>query len=173
MRPTTLAEVMSSPTSRKNGTARSASESMPLKSCAIIEGKLIGVSAVAMRTPAIRLNATGTPRYPKARNRKPISRRIAPLLMADPLFVGQDVLWLGLRRFEAVAPAVPELLDREQHDECPRDRDHGVIGRERRHRGHAEVPEALQKATASTTQRLKVSTRTRAVPCIVSVMAER
>src|ERR1043165_3893875 len=123
MRPTTLAEVMSSPTSRKNGTARSASESMPLKSCAIIEGKLIGVSAVATRTPAIRLNATGTPRYPNARKRNPISKRIAPLLMADPLFVGQDVLWLGLGRFEAVAPAVPELLDCEQHDERTRERD--------------------------------------------------
>src|SRR5262250_1754956 len=144
MRPTTLAEVMSSPTSRKNGTASSASESTPLKSCAIIEGKLIGVSAVAMRTPAIRLKATGTPRYPNARNRKPISRRIAPLLMA-PLFVVDRVLWLGLLGLEAVAPAVPELLDREQHDECARDGDHRIVGRERRHRGHAEIAEALQE----------------------------
>src|SRR5215471_21543360 len=135
---------MSSPTSRKNGTANRASESTPLKSCAIIDGKLIGVSAVAMRTPAIRLNATGTPRYPNARNRKPISRRIAPLLMAAS-FVSERALWPGLLGFKAVAPAVPELLDREQHDERSGDGDHRIVGRERSHRRHSEIAEALQK----------------------------
>ena len=57
----TSAEVISSPTSRKNGTARSVSESMPWKSWPIIEGKLTGVKAVATSTPAIRAKATGTP----------------------------------------------------------------------------------------------------------------
>ncbi len=62
MRPTTFAEVISSPTRRKNGTASSASESTPLKSWAIIEGRLIGVSSVAASTPAMSEKATGTPR---------------------------------------------------------------------------------------------------------------
>src|SRR5215471_5216557 len=97
-----------------------------------------------MRTPAIRLNATGTPRYPNARNRKPISRRIAPWLMAA-LFVAERVLWLGLLGLEAVAPAVPELLDREQHDERSGDGDHRIVGRQRRHRGHAKIAESLQE----------------------------
>ena len=58
----TLAEVISSPTSRKNGIAIRLSLSMPLKSCPIMDCRLIGVSAVPTSTPAIRLNATGTPR---------------------------------------------------------------------------------------------------------------
>ncbi len=61
MRMTTLVEVISSPTSRKNGTASSASESTPLKSWPMIDGRLIGVSMVATMTPAVRLKATGTP----------------------------------------------------------------------------------------------------------------
>ncbi len=61
IRPTTLAEVISSPTKRKNGTASSASESTPLNSWPMIEGRLIGVSIVATSTPAVMLNATGTP----------------------------------------------------------------------------------------------------------------
>ncbi len=62
MRITTLAEVISSPTSRKNGIAIRLSESMPLNSWPIIDWKLTGVMAVPTSTPAIRLNATGTPR---------------------------------------------------------------------------------------------------------------
>ena len=62
MRIVTLAEVISSPTSRKKGTASSASESTPLKSCAMIDGRPIGVNTVTARTPAISANATGTPR---------------------------------------------------------------------------------------------------------------
>ena len=50
MRTVTLADVMRSPTSRKNGTASSASVSMPLKSCAIIEARLTGVNAVTTST---------------------------------------------------------------------------------------------------------------------------
>ena len=61
MRTVTLAEVIRSPTSRKNGTASSASTSMPLKSCAIIEARLTGVNAVTTSTAAISANATGTP----------------------------------------------------------------------------------------------------------------
>ena len=62
MRMTTLAEVISSPTSRKNGIAISASESTPLNSCAIIDCSVIGVNIVPTSTPAISANATGTPR---------------------------------------------------------------------------------------------------------------
>ena len=62
MRTVTFAEVISSPTSRKNGTASSASESTPLKSCPMIEGRPIGVNTVTASTPAIRAKATGTPR---------------------------------------------------------------------------------------------------------------
>ena len=61
MRTVTFADVMRSPTKRKNGTASRASVSMPLKSCAIIEARLIGVNAVTTSTDAISANATGTP----------------------------------------------------------------------------------------------------------------
>ena len=61
MRTVTFADVIRSPTSRKNGTASSASTSMPLKSCAIIEARLIGVNSTTTSTAAIRANATGTP----------------------------------------------------------------------------------------------------------------
>jgi len=62
IRTTTLADVISSPTSRKNGTAINGSASMPLNSCAMIEGRLTGVNKVPITTPAISENATGTPR---------------------------------------------------------------------------------------------------------------
>ncbi len=61
MRWVTLAEVISSPTSRKNGTASSVSESMPWNICPTIDCRLIWVKEVAMITPAISANATGTP----------------------------------------------------------------------------------------------------------------
>ncbi len=62
MRMTTFAEVISSPTRRKNGTAISASESTPLKSWPMIEGRLTDVNSVPITTPAISEKATGTPR---------------------------------------------------------------------------------------------------------------
>ena len=52
---------MSSPTSRKNGTASSVSELMPWNIWPTIDCRLIGVKAVATSTPAISANATGTP----------------------------------------------------------------------------------------------------------------
>ena len=61
MRWVTSAEVISSPTSRKNGIARSVSESMPWNSCPMIDWKLTGVSAVATSTPPMSAKATGTP----------------------------------------------------------------------------------------------------------------
>ena len=61
MRTVTFADVIKSPTSRKNGTASSASTSMPLNSCAIIEARLTGVNIVTTSTDAISANATGTP----------------------------------------------------------------------------------------------------------------
>ena len=48
MRLVTLAEVISSPTSRKNGTASRISESMPWNICPIIDCMLIGVSMQAV-----------------------------------------------------------------------------------------------------------------------------
>ena len=61
IRITTFADVINSPTRRKNGIAIRLSESIPLNSCPVIDWKLIGVIAVPTITPAIRLNATGTP----------------------------------------------------------------------------------------------------------------
>ena len=61
MRRVTSAEVISSPTSRKNGTASSASTSRPTNSWPTIESRLTGVSMVAVNTPAISANGTGTP----------------------------------------------------------------------------------------------------------------
>jgi hypothetical protein len=57
----TSAEVISSPTSRKNGTASKISESMPWNIWPIIDCMLIGVIMHATSTPAIKANATGTP----------------------------------------------------------------------------------------------------------------
>ena len=62
MRITMSADVMSSPTSRKNGIAIRLSESMPLNSWPIMLWKVMGVIAVPTITPAISANATGTPR---------------------------------------------------------------------------------------------------------------
>ena len=62
MRSMTFAEVMSSPTSRKNGIAISASESTPLNIWPTIDCSVIGVSIVPTTTPASSENATGTPR---------------------------------------------------------------------------------------------------------------
>jgi len=62
MRTTTLAEVINSPTRRKNGIAISASVSIPLNSWVMIDGRLTAVHIVPMMTPAISANATGTPR---------------------------------------------------------------------------------------------------------------
>ena len=61
IRCTTSDDAISSPTSRKNGTASSVSESMPLKSWPTIDWRLTGVNAVATNTPAISANETGTP----------------------------------------------------------------------------------------------------------------
>jgi hypothetical protein len=62
MRITTLAEVISSPTRRKNGTASSASESTPSNIFWISEASVTSVNSVPISTPAISENATGTPR---------------------------------------------------------------------------------------------------------------
>src|SRR5712691_8920212 len=138
MRPTTLAEVISSPTSKKNGTARSASESMPLKSWPMIE-----VSIVATSTPAVMLNATGTPRYPRPRNKPPIRRRIAPWLISARPSQNMHLFARLVGRFETVAPAVDELLDGEEGNQHAGDRDRRVERGDRRHRRHAEAAEAL------------------------------
>ncbi len=61
MRLVTSAEVINSPTSRKNGTASRISESMPWNIWPIIDCMLIGVSMQATSTPAISAKATGTP----------------------------------------------------------------------------------------------------------------
>jgi len=62
MRMTTLAEVISSPTSRKKGIAIRASESMPLNIWPTIDCSVIGVNSEPIITPAVSAKATGTPR---------------------------------------------------------------------------------------------------------------
>ena len=57
----TSEDAISSPTSRKNGTASSVSESMPWKSWPTIDCMLICVNPVATSTPATNANDTGTP----------------------------------------------------------------------------------------------------------------
>ena len=61
MRLVTSADVISSPTRRKNGTASRISESTPWNICPIIDCMLIGVRLHATSTPAISAKATGTP----------------------------------------------------------------------------------------------------------------
>src|SRR6201993_2350339 len=62
MRTTTLAELMSSPTRRKNGMASSASESTPSNIFWMMAANETSVMSAPMKTPAIRENGTGTPR---------------------------------------------------------------------------------------------------------------
>ena len=62
IRTTTLAELISSPTSRKNGIASSASESTPSKTFWMIAASETSDSSAPMNTPAISENGTGTPR---------------------------------------------------------------------------------------------------------------
>jgi hypothetical protein len=61
MRTATSDDAISSPTRRKNGTASNVSESMPWNSWPTSDCMLIGVNALATRTPAISANTTGTP----------------------------------------------------------------------------------------------------------------
>src|SRR5258708_2632625 len=62
MRTTTLAELISSPTSRKKGIASSASESTPSKIFWIIAASETSASSAPTNTPANSENGTGTPR---------------------------------------------------------------------------------------------------------------
>src|ERR1700742_5324172 len=62
IRTTTFAELMSSPSSRKNGIASSASESTPSKIFWMIAASDTSDSSAPMKTPAISENGTGTPR---------------------------------------------------------------------------------------------------------------
>jgi hypothetical protein len=62
IRITTLAEVISSPTRRKNGTASSASESMPSNIFWMSAAGVTSVNITPISTPAISENATGTPK---------------------------------------------------------------------------------------------------------------
>ena len=43
-----------------------------------MDGMLMGVSIVATKTPAARANGTGTPRYPRNRNRNAMMKRMTP-----------------------------------------------------------------------------------------------
>ena len=58
---TTLAELISSPTSRKNGMASSASESTPSNIFCTSAAKVTSTKAAPITVPAISENATGTP----------------------------------------------------------------------------------------------------------------
>ena len=61
-RTTTLAELINSPTRRKNGIASNASESIPSNIFWMIATWETSVNEAPMRTPAISANGTGTPR---------------------------------------------------------------------------------------------------------------
>ena len=61
IRPTTLDELINSPTSRKKGMASRASESMPSNIFWTIEAIETSVIIVPTSTPAINEKATGTP----------------------------------------------------------------------------------------------------------------
>src|SRR6195952_6153326 len=62
IRTTTLAELINSPTSRKNGIASSASESTPSKIFWMIAASDTSASSAPTKTPASNENGTGTPR---------------------------------------------------------------------------------------------------------------
>jgi hypothetical protein len=62
IRTTTFAELMSSPTKRKNGIASSASESTPSNIFWMIAASETSDRNAPMNTPAISENGTGTPR---------------------------------------------------------------------------------------------------------------
>ena len=62
IRTTTFAELISSPTSRKNGIASSASESTPSNTFWMIAASETSVSSAPTKTPASSENGTGTPR---------------------------------------------------------------------------------------------------------------
>ena len=62
IRTTTLAELISSPTRRKNGMANSASESTPSKIFCMMAASETSASSAPTKTPAISENGTGTPR---------------------------------------------------------------------------------------------------------------
>src|SRR4051794_32113786 len=62
IRTTTLAELINSPTSRKNGIASSASESTPSNTFWMIAASETSARIAPMNTPANSENGTGTPR---------------------------------------------------------------------------------------------------------------
>src|SRR5436309_13382656 len=62
IRTTTFAELINSPTSRKNGIASSASESTPSNTVWMIAASDTSVSSAPTNTPASSENGTGTPR---------------------------------------------------------------------------------------------------------------
>src|SRR5215471_5418595 len=83
-RTTTLAELISSPTSRKNGMASSASESTPSNIFCTTAASETSLSHAPTNTPAISENGTGTPRYPKNRKQNVIRPRMTGGLTDDP-----------------------------------------------------------------------------------------
>src|SRR4030081_991309 len=62
IRTTTLAELINSPTSRKNGIASSASESTPSNIFWMMAARDTSASSAPMKTPASNEKGTGTPR---------------------------------------------------------------------------------------------------------------
>jgi hypothetical protein len=74
---TTLAELISSPTSRKNGMASSASLSTPSNTFWTIAASETSISVAPTKTPASRANGTGTPMYPNSRKQNDIDARMS------------------------------------------------------------------------------------------------
>src|ERR1051325_6238524 len=81
---TTLEELISSPTKRKNGIASSASVSTPSKIFWMMAANETSVNSAPANTPASSANGTGTPIYPNSRKQHVINASTNGGLKGDP-----------------------------------------------------------------------------------------
>src|SRR6516164_3500993 len=108
----------------------------------MIEGRLTGVKSVPITT---RRSARTPPAHrdsQTSRTARPSTRRSARSPSCREAILDQTLgERFGTAAGKVVAPAVDELLDREERDQSARQRDRGVKRGERRHRRHAEIAE--------------------------------
>ena len=107
MRLVTSADVISSPTSRKNGTASRVSESMPWNIWPTIDCMLIGVSAAGDEHAGHQREGDRHAHVAEAQEQAVISSRIAPL---RHFTIARKIVGV-FGPLEAVAPAIDDLLD--------------------------------------------------------------
>src|SRR6516165_1812135 len=114
------------------------------------------VNIAPIIVPASSENATGTPRYPKNRNRNVMNGTMnVPLMTARSRLTGWGHAGVdrqnvrrplgGLIVLETVTQSVDQLLDREQSNQDAADRNCRIEGGNRRHRRHAEAEKAAPK----------------------------